>query len=386
MKIFSDITKITFDNLLQKTMDSEFDSQFSENGNFYKSKYRNKEYWYYKGYNPINKKQNKIYVGSVNDKEITKRIENFGNLKIAYSHRKDLVSKLIFDGLPQPNKMEGEILNALSKSGIFRLRATLIGSVAYQTYSAILNVKLDNSLFRTDDIDIAKYYGISIQIDDQTDNIEDCLKQIDKTFEPIFDPDTPKLCSGFKNSIGYKIEFLTPNRGDEKYSQNLSEMPSLNKNIGAQPTRYLDLLIRNPMRGLILYGGGIVINVPSPERYAIHKLIVSVSRTVTSSANKSEKDIKQVGELIETMFNINKGEDIGLIWIEAFQRGNRWQKKLLSGALKLPETQLDCLIKSIQKACQLENIDSNNVGIGKNKKDIIKNLSKYQSNNSNYNC
>jgi hypothetical protein len=64
------------------------------------------------------------------------------------------------------------ILAALSKTGVFRLRAVLVGTVAYQTYSAMLDVKLaapsltklgqPTSALQTADVDIAQFKKISV--------------------------------------------------------------------------------------------------------------------------------------------------------------------------------------------------------------------------------
>ncbi|TFV48259.1 GSU2403 family nucleotidyltransferase fold protein [Bradyrhizobium niftali] len=40
--------------------------------------------------------------------------------------------------------MEGLVVSELARAGLFRLRATLVGSMAYQTYSGILGVRLDD--------------------------------------------------------------------------------------------------------------------------------------------------------------------------------------------------------------------------------------------------
>jgi hypothetical protein len=63
------------------------------------------------------------------------------------------------------------ILAALSKTGVFRLRAVLVGT-AYQTYSAMLDVKLaapsltklghPTSGLQTADVDIAQFKKISV--------------------------------------------------------------------------------------------------------------------------------------------------------------------------------------------------------------------------------
>jgi hypothetical protein len=50
------------------------------------------------------------------------------------------------------------------------------------------------------------------------------------------------------------------------------------------------------------YGPGTPINVPAPDRYALHKLLVSRLRIATTeSQTKSGKDVRQAGELITAL-------------------------------------------------------------------------------------
>ncbi len=65
-------------------------------------------------------------------------------------------------GYPAPPHMEGIVVNELARAGLFRLRATLVGSMAYRTYSGVVGLKLPDELVTTEDMDIAKFYGISI--------------------------------------------------------------------------------------------------------------------------------------------------------------------------------------------------------------------------------
>jgi hypothetical protein len=60
---------------------------------------------------------------------------------------------------------------------------------------------------------------------------------------------------------GYRVEILIPNRGAERDQ--------------SQPLRFLDFLIYDALPAALLHGGGILVNVPRPERYALHKLIVA---------------------------------------------------------------------------------------------------------------
>ncbi|WP_439402714.1 GSU2403 family nucleotidyltransferase fold protein [Bradyrhizobium sp. DASA03068] len=51
--------------------------------------------------------------------------------------------------------MEGLVVNELARAGLFRLRATLVGSMTYRTYSGVVGLKLPDELVTTEDMDIA---------------------------------------------------------------------------------------------------------------------------------------------------------------------------------------------------------------------------------------
>ncbi len=62
-------------------------------------------------------------------------------------------------------------------------------------------------------------------------------------------------------------------RGEEVIFFKPVPMPALG-GAAAIPLRFLDYLIHEPIRAVLLHGAGVPVLVPSPERYAIHKLIV----------------------------------------------------------------------------------------------------------------
>ncbi len=62
----------------------------------------------------------------------------------------------------------------------------------------------------------------------------------------------------------------------------------------AQPLRYLDFLNHQPVRSALLHRAGVAVLVPAPERFAVHKLIVSeLRRADRESAAKARKDREQ---------------------------------------------------------------------------------------------
>ena len=102
----------------------------------------------------------------------------------------------------------------------------------------------------------------------------------------------------------------------------------------AEPMRFLDFLIRNPIRSVILHEAGVPVTVPAPERFAIHKLIVSERRGPTSS--KVDKDVAQSSLLIEAMWE-RRAVDLSSAWQEAWERGPTWRQALTSGLARLDE-------------------------------------------------
>ena len=112
-------------------------------------------------------------------------------------------------GLPAPRRDMGELIAALAKVGVFRLRGVLVETVAYQTYSAMLGVRLPAALIQTSDIDVARDANISAAISDVTTPLSDVLRQVDASFRPV-----PRINSAravtYANAHGPRVDFLTP--------------------------------------------------------------------------------------------------------------------------------------------------------------------------------
>ena len=95
----------------------------------------------------------------------------------------------------------------------------------------------------------------------------------------------------------------------------------------------------------MLYKGGIPVRVPSPERYAVHKLIVAVMRRVDPA--KSDKDIRQSEQLIEALLP-RRSFSLFEAWEEACARGPSWREQLLRGREMLDRSIKDRFIFTLQ--------------------------------------
>ena len=76
-----DITYQTlYSELVQRSLDESFTSEFSSNGRFVAVEVKGKKYWYFDTPKPKGGGQDRRYVGPVDDPEITKRVEAFKDL------------------------------------------------------------------------------------------------------------------------------------------------------------------------------------------------------------------------------------------------------------------------------------------------------------------
>ena len=343
LKPLSQLDQLAFADLVDKSHDAAFDADFPANGTILKQMRGGRSYWYYRGYErPLTGGPGAStlkYVGPADDPEIESRVARFGEIKSDYKVRRDLAARLRRAGLPAPSSIEGKVAQALADAGVFRLRASLIGSVAYQTYAGLLGVRFPDAQYRTGDLDLAQDYGVSIALDDQVASLGDVLKAVDPSFVPTEQWQTPNVASGFRNASGFKVEFLTTSRGRAEYQDRLARMPALG-GVGAQPLPFLDFLIREPVRSALLHDAGVGVVTPDPARFATHKLIVAVRR---ANRAKVRKDLTQAATLIEALARGGAMSDLGLVWAEAFERGRSWRRSLAKGASALPDSAIETL-------------------------------------------
>ncbi len=321
-----------FAELLQRAMDAEFDANFDERGRFYQTRSNRKAFWYYR--RRLAGEERNIYVGPVDDEALTHRIERFRSIiKPDFRDRRQLVRQLMVAGLPRPDITSATVIEALWKEGFFRLRGVMVGTVAFQCYAGMLGVRLPGAQLRTEDADFALDFAVARKVDDTMPNILDVLHGVDQSFRPVPHQFDPARVNRFRSDSGFLVEFLTSNRGSDDYQSRPADMPALG-GASAQPLRHLDFLIREPERSLLLYKGGIPVTVPAPERYAVHKVLLSSERK--DNPAKARKDIEQAETLIAVLRN-ERPYELAEAWHEAWERGPRWREKMGAGLLRLSD-------------------------------------------------
>jgi hypothetical protein len=356
------IYQTLYSELAQRSLDAAFSTEFDVNGRFVTAEVKGRRYWYFDLPESDGSKK-RTYVGPFDDPEITTRVENFKDLKANVRERRKLVSTLVREAyLPRPERISGDIVQALANAGFFRLRGILVGTVAYQCYPAVLGIRLPNTSMVTGDADFAQFHSISVAIDDGMPPVLETLKTVDRTFREVPHQADSRYSTQFVSRSGYKVEFLTPNTGSDDYSGRPTPMPALG-GASAQPLRFLDYLIYRPIRAVLLHGPGVPLNIPSPERYAVHKLVVaSRRRTGNDGTEKSRKDIAQAATIMEAMIEQRQTDDLADGFMEAYDRGPAWQEAIAASLSRIEDETLEKIQTAL--VVSIRNLESDPTAYG----------------------
>jgi hypothetical protein len=338
------VAQTTYAELLERCEANSFNQAFSVEGTFSPKTIKDRRYWYFQTSTAHGRVQQ--YVGPETP-ELLERIEHHRQTRDDERERRALVSALTRSfGLPAPIGPIGDVVAGLARAGVFRLRSVLVGTVAYQSYPAILGVKLSNSLLQTSDVDIAQFTSVSVAVGDQTPPMLEILRGVDKTFREVPHTAGNRYTTSYIGKGGLRVVFVTPNEGPD--TDRPQSLPALKTD--AQPLRYLDFLIHEPVKAVMLHGSGIFVYVPAPERFAVHKLILALERP--PGVAKRDKDVAQAGALIIALVE-KRPEDLRLAWEEAYERGPQWRKLLLGGMKQLPSDARDSLLRVVKRSREI---------------------------------
>jgi len=217
------------------------------------------------------------------------------------------------------------VIRELAEGGVFHVGGVLVGTQSFACIGNLLGVVWDATTLKTRDVDIAIERNVSIAVPNITSDVPKTLESMEMGFFPIPRLNHKEPSTSFsirRNPL--RVDLITPQK-------TRSDGPVFIKrlNAAAQPLKFLDYLIEDPIRGAVLNGDATIVLIPQPIRYALHKLIVSQEREVTAGA-KRQKDLWQAFQLLEFFIAENPLE-IEPSWNALVSRGPGWKKKLEAG-------------------------------------------------------
>jgi hypothetical protein len=89
-----------------------------------------------------------------------------------------------------------------------------------------------------------------------------------------------------------------------------------------------EYLVEETIEVAALYGPGVLVRVPTPTRYALHKLLVAQERGRTELA-KRQKDLRQARELMDILIDTDEASFQDSL-DEARERGRSWKSAIHS--------------------------------------------------------
>ena len=222
------------------------------------------------------------------------------------------------------------VIRSLGETGVFHLGGVMVGTNAFIVLGNLLGVRWDKAALRTLDIDIAGSATMEIAVPRITADIPEALASLEMGFLPVPPLNHKDPSTSFKvRGKPLRVDLLTPKR--TRSGSGAIALPRFNAAAFQLP--YLDYLIENPVKGATINGGGALVNVPDPARFAYHKLLTAGERSVTEHT-KVAKDHLQAAQLFELLLE-ERPEDVRRAKEEIQDRGKGWIKKVTAGVKRL---------------------------------------------------
>jgi hypothetical protein len=218
------------------------------------------------------------------------------------------------------------ILAALSHSGIFRLGAVLVGTHAFVVLGNVLGIRWAGASSRTEDVDIAVARVLQVAVPNASADVPRVLEGLEMGFLPVpaFSPKEPS--TSFKvRGRGMRVDLLTPSPAKRGAGRE-RPVPIPRLHAAAAPLRHLDYVLEDAQPAAVVGATGVLVTVPHPARFGIHKLVVAQQRA-TAFATKSDKDIAQAVLVLEAVRDLRPG-DLRGAWRAAKARGKAWERAL----------------------------------------------------------
>lgn len=275
------------------------------------------------------------YIGE-DDAEIRVRLERIKELRASQADRLAGRSRLIrilrAEGFLSIDGGFGSLMAALAKAGLFRLGETLVGTIAFRFYEGELGLRYGfDDMAQTNDIDIASFERLSLALEDAaSEPVQKLLSEF--AFAPVPTLERDAVWRWRQTRSETLIAFLTPSFEEDEVPKKL---PTLG--VHAQSMHFLNFLIAEPIKAAVPYRSGVLVQIPRPERFAIHKLIIADRRRDGPDSLKSHKDRRQASFLIEALAE-DRPEDLREAYENALSRGPRWRDRLSATLKRMPET------------------------------------------------
>lgn len=294
-------------------------------GSFNCKQIKGNRYWYWQ-FRDLEGKLGQIYLGPDNE-----RLRQLVRVRAeGRTQRQDGVARLAHAcgslGCAGIASQHFKVIHRLAEHGYFRAGGVLMGTHAFIAMGNMLGVHWSDRR-KTHDIgsaDAGKNISLALPTHAATD-VHDAITSLELGLLP-----------GNSFAVGQGATYFYTKRGDLRIdvltvagrSDRIHRHDRLNVNL--QPLKFMELSLEKTTQTVVISGeNALVVNIPSPMRYALHKLIVMAEREVQLQT-KIAKDAEQVASLVSYGF-----ERIPYALQEAVEdlirRGKGWRTRTVVG-------------------------------------------------------
>lgn len=334
-------TQTLLAELLEHMRAAEFAKSFSDlKGTFTARERGDGIYWYFRTTGGIGSNLKDFYIGPDDDKTraILESYQAGRPDAEARAERIRRLSAMLRGGdLMVTDTETTRIILGFAQAGVFRLGGVMVGTHAFAAIGNALGVRWPTGL-KTTDIDFgafAKRIDLGIPQTPQT------MASVPRVIEALGMGFVPSLHLSLKHRESQSTSFTIP--GSEWRIDLLTatmganlDQPIQIPRLGAyaQPLPFMDYLLEKTMDAVIIGNTAVLVRVPEPSRFAVHKLLVASNRG-PESALKADKDRLQSALLMAHLENEWPG-NLTLAAEEALARGPGWAKRMRQEAERLP--------------------------------------------------
>ena len=303
----------------------ELDALSGLTGAFHRRTIKGHEYIYFGYRDPIGGVQRRVYVGPADDR-VNALVARFNEVKAPKRLMPNAQAALAL-GCAGTLPKHYRIVRQLASYGFFKAGGVLIGTHAFVAMANMLGVRWIGS-DRTLDVDFA-HAGRNVSLALPSDlklSVHDALTSLEMGLLPITElsgkvggqnrnPSDPEL----------RLDFLTP------LTKSKGPVTIEHLGLALEPLKFMEFSLEGTTQAALLSrAGACLVNIPSPPRYAVHKLVVFGERDTASRA-KAAKDIEQAATLAEWHLANEQAGPFKAAWADCLSRGRGWKSRALQG-------------------------------------------------------
>src|SRR5882724_9522534 len=312
-------------------------------GSFHTLKRKGNTYWYFSYREPGVERSPVVYIGP-DTEQVRALVERFRSQRLPKALAPQALAAVNL-GCAAVAPKHFRLIKRLSEYGLFRAGAVLVGTHAFLALGNLLGVRWHDGA-STLDVDIA-HAGRNVSVALPADlrvNVHGALQSLEMGLLPMSELDGA-IGAQYRNPSDeeLRVDFLTTrSRGGKPV-----KMPALN--IALEPLKFMEFVLEGTTQGcLIGRTGACIVNLPAPERYAVHKLVVYGERPL-AQRTKAAKDLLQTAALASYFVATKQTALFSRAWRDLLSRGRGWQTRARQGREALlrmvPEVDIPALWK-----------------------------------------